>query len=69
MMAVRNSPKSCEVCGSSAIQRDEVFAAGRLLLSQCDRCHHRWTQARPFPIAPQLALTRRVSVAEVAMAS
>lgn len=71
-MAIGNSATSCNVCGSSVVQHDEVFDGGRVILSECNRCRHRWTQARPVPAAAQLLRARRSSIAaaaEVALAS
>lgn len=69
MMALDNSPRTCQVCGSSAIQHDEVFDTGRLILSECGRCKHRWTRSSAIPVAPQVIRMSRVSTAEVAIAS
>jgi hypothetical protein len=68
-MALNTSSKSCEVCGSTSIQHDEVFDRGRLILSECDRCQHRWTRAHPISAARKVVRVRRVSPGEVAMAS
>jgi hypothetical protein len=68
-MEFNNSPKSCQVCGSKAIQHDEVFDTGRLILSECRRCQHRWTRASPIPVASQGIRMRRASATEVAIAS
>ena len=54
----------CAVCGCGAVSSDEVSHHGRLLLRECTRCRHRWTEAvpelqrRPSRIA-QVRTTRR----------
>jgi hypothetical protein len=37
----------CLVCGSSEVRTDEVVDRGFLLLSECPRCDHRWTEEAP----------------------
>ncbi len=38
----------CQVCGFSEVFTDEVIDRGWLLLAECPRCDHRWTErARP----------------------
>jgi hypothetical protein len=61
--------QSCNVCGSAAVQTDEVLDAGRLILSECARCRHRWTLAPQLPTRPAAIRVRRVAPGEVAMAS
>jgi len=34
----------CLVCGSSEVRTDEVIDRGVVLLGECRRCDHRWTQ-------------------------
>ena len=34
----------CLVCGSSEVRTDEVNHRGVLLLAECPRCQHRWTE-------------------------
>jgi len=41
----------CLVCGSREVRTDEVQERGLLLLSECPRCQHRWTE-RPLAAAP-----------------
>jgi uncharacterized Zn finger protein len=36
--------KRCLVCGSSEILTDEVVDRGIVLLAECSRCTHRWTE-------------------------
>lgn len=45
----------CPVCGCARVRRDAVDGgegAGALLLGECTRCDHRWTDraARPAPL-------------------
>jgi hypothetical protein len=48
---VRTLPKAlrtltrCLVCGSREVRTDEVLERGILLLHECPRCEHRWTDA------------------------
>ncbi len=35
----------CLVCGCSEIRTDEVVDRGIVLLSECSRCDHRWTES------------------------
>lgn len=34
----------CLVCGSSEVRTDEVHERSVLLLAECPRCRHRWTE-------------------------
>ena len=52
----------CLVCGFSEVRTDEVIDRGVVLLAECPRCRHRWTEPRPAaaeglapPAAPVLA--------------
>lgn len=68
-MTIFHPTGSCGICGSASVHVDEVFQPERLVLSECARCRHRWTQS------PQVARTARsirlgrVEPAEVALAS
>jgi hypothetical protein len=35
---------ACAVCGSHEVRTDAVEQSGWLLLAECPRCEHRWTQ-------------------------
>lgn len=59
------TPKSCAVCGSPEVLRDEVLDTARLGLAECERCGHLWTE-RPLLRALR---TLDVSEAEVAIAA
>jgi hypothetical protein len=39
----------CLVCGFREVRSDEVVDRGILLLNECPRCDHRWTER---PLAP-----------------
>jgi hypothetical protein len=39
----------CLVCGFRDVRTDEVLERGVLLLNECPRCDHRWTER---PLAP-----------------
>jgi hypothetical protein len=46
-MAMRRALRTlrrCLVCGSSEVRTDEVVERGVLLLAECPRCEHRWTE-------------------------
>ena len=56
----------CLVCGFSEVRTDEVIDRGVVLLAECPRCRHRWTEPRPAaaeglapPAAPALARPAR----------
>jgi hypothetical protein len=36
----------CRVCGCTEVVTDEVVDRGILLLAECPRCDHRWTEQR-----------------------
>ena len=36
----------CLVCGCAEVRTDEVLDRGVLLLAECPRCEHRWTEHR-----------------------
>ena len=48
----------CGVCGFSEVRTDEVVDRGLLLLAECPRCKHRWTESLPSPSAAGLAVVR-----------
>ena len=37
----------CHVCGFAEVRTDEVVDRGSVLLAECPRCDHRWTESRP----------------------
>jgi hypothetical protein len=45
----------CLVCGFAEVHTDEVIERGVLLLAECPRCEHRWTER---PAAPALAVAQ-----------
>jgi hypothetical protein len=62
----------CLVCGSSEVRTDEVVDRGFLLLAECSRCDHRWTEEAPDDAArtrsvrsvrPALRVVREVASA------
>jgi hypothetical protein len=42
----------CLVCGFTEIRTDEVVDRGVVLLAECPRCDHRWTERPPAWVAP-----------------
>ena len=59
----------CLVCGSSEVRTDEVKHRGVLLLAECPRCDHRWTEdaipeiPAPAQVRPLSRLRREVATA------
>ncbi len=47
--------RRCLVCGFSEVRTDEVVERGVLLLHECPRCDHRWTER---PLAPAASAQR-----------
>jgi len=45
----------CLVCGFTEIRTDEVLDRGVVLLGECPRCNHRWTERPPVWVAPPSA--------------
>jgi hypothetical protein len=39
-----SSDRACAVCGSREVHSDAVEQGAWLLLAECARCDHRWTQ-------------------------
>jgi hypothetical protein len=60
----------CLVCGSSEVRTDEVNHRGLLLLAECPRCQHRWTEdaipAIPAPAQARPLVRVRREVASAA---
>ena len=44
----------CLVCGFREVRTDEVLERGMLLLNECPRCEHRWTERKLVPVASAL---------------
>ena len=42
----------CLVCGFTEIRTDEVVDRGVVLLAECPRCDHRWTERSHAWVAP-----------------
>lgn len=57
MNAPQRTLSRCLVCGFSEVRTDEVIDRGLVLLAECQRCRHRWTeQATERPPTPVRAL-------------
>jgi hypothetical protein len=54
--------RRCLVCGFSEVRTDEVVERGVLLLAECPRCDHRWTE-RPVLRAQPAAAREGVAAA------
>jgi hypothetical protein len=51
----------CLVCGSSEVRTDEVIDRGVVLLGECPRCEHRWTEpVARTPVLVRPSAARRV---------
>ena len=61
--------RACPVCGARNVSSDAVEHGGLLLLAECPRCDHRWTQ--PLREEPALARVpvRALQLPEVASAA
>jgi hypothetical protein len=46
MQVVTRTVYRCRVCGSAEVRTDEVVDRGLVLLAECRRCEHRWTDER-----------------------
>ena len=58
MKAVLRTLIRCLVCGFTEIRTDEVIDRGVVLLHECPRCDHRWTQRRSLDSQAQERLAR-----------
>ena len=58
----------CRVCGFSEVRTDEVAEGGIVLLGECPRCDHRWTQ-RIAPPPARSVRARAAPVREIAPAA
>jgi uncharacterized Zn finger protein len=54
---------ACAVCGSREVRTDAVEQGGWLLLAECPRCDHRWTQRLSETSAPTCAPVRVAAAA------
>jgi len=52
MRASHRTMTRCLVCGFTEIRTDEVVDRGVVLLAECPRCDHRWTERPPAWVAP-----------------
>ena len=69
-IGLSNRGPACTVCGSREVRSDAVENGGWLLLAECPRCDHRWTQ--PLGEAPARTPARVTALAplpEVASAA
>ncbi len=51
MEPVLRTTTRCLVCGFTEIRTDEVVDRGVVLLAECPRCDHRWTERPPIWMA------------------
>lgn len=55
MKAALRTLTRCLACGFTEIRTDEVVDRGVVLLAECPRCNHRWTERPPVWVAPPSA--------------
>lgn len=67
MNAPQRTLSRCLVCGFSEVRTDEVIDHGLVLLAECRRCRHRWTETAAEP--PATPLRARHAPAEDAHAA
>jgi hypothetical protein len=53
----------CLLCGFREVRTDEAIDRGMLLLNECPRCDHRWTER---PLAPAVSALHATQVAPAA---
>jgi hypothetical protein len=58
MRAPLRTLRRCLVCGFTEIVTDEVVDRGIVLLAECLRCEHRWTERAPAPAPLRVARLR-----------
>ena len=69
MQAMFRTTTRCQVCGFAEIRTDAVVDRIPMLLAECPRCEHRWTEPRVTvpPVGAERVL--RVTRREVASAA
>jgi hypothetical protein len=60
---------ACPVCGAREVESDAVEHAGWLLLAECARCDHRWTQRLAEAVVPRVVRVAAAKRPEVANAA
>lgn len=70
MIAATRTLTRCLVCGFNEVHTDQVVDRGTVLLAECPRCDHRWTE-RPLAMpvrrgSPLPARVDRVAAVEAA---
>ncbi|MBW2394131.1 MAG: hypothetical protein JRG95_07660 [Deltaproteobacteria bacterium] len=70
MIAATRTLTRCLVCGFNEVHTDQVIDRGVVLLAECPRCDHRWTErALSTPLrlrSPLPARSDRVAAVEAA---
>ena len=69
LQAMFRTTTRCRVCGFAEIQTDAVEDRGFLLLSECPRCDHRWTEPVAFASRAEPVRVVRGPAREVASAA
>jgi hypothetical protein len=59
----------CSICDFAEIRTDEVVDHGPVLLAECPRCDHRWTQALPTLPQARVRSVRHPTFREVVHAA
>jgi Zn-finger nucleic acid-binding protein len=58
MTAALRTLTRCLVCGFAEIRTDEVVDRGIVMLNECPRCDHRWTDRSSLGTGPRRAQLR-----------
>lgn len=70
MNAATRTLTRCLVCGFTEVQTDQVIDRGVVLLAECPRCDHRWTErtlSTPLRVrVPRPLRSTRVTAEEAA---
>ena len=59
----------CRVCGFAEVRTDEVADPSPVLLAECPRCDHRWTESRPAASPVRVRSVRPIPFREVVTAA
>ncbi len=59
----------CLVCGFAEVRTDEAVDRGPVLLAECPRCDHRWTESPPLLQPARVHPIRHASFREVVTAA
>ncbi len=66
MTAALRTLVRCLVCGFTEVRTDQVIDRGLVLLHECPRCDHRWTQRGSAPWRERTVRAARPAAARTA---